>query len=532
MTLLLPTRDELRAERIRRDLGRFVREAWPILEPGTPYVPNWHIDAICEHLEAVTAGEIGRLIINIPPRHMKSLAVTVFWPCWEWLSHPHRRFLFSSYAQVLSTRDSLKCRRLISQPGFADPRVPASERTLIERVGYMGLVAMLAAARDEEPWALTGDQSTKQRFENTATGFRIATSVGGSATGEGGDRVVVDDPQKADEAQSDVMRESVLEWWDQTMSTRLNDPKTGAFVIVMQRLHETDLTGHVLAQGVYEHLCLPAEYEPSHPFVWPEDPRVEEGALLWGAHVDRPSLEQMRRSLGSYGSAGQLQQRPAPDEGGILKRAWWRWWDGKRATAPHFEELVQSWDMSFGDNEEATSSFVVGQLWGRFGADKYLIRQTRARMEFTESVAAVREMTTWADREYPARAGHSKLVEDKANGPAIISTLRREIPGMIGVNPRGDKIARARSVAPQVEAGNVYLPGAANAKHSDYDPSSTPRWVRALVDECASFPAAAHDDQVDALSQALHRMADTGTGVLPGTGRSRYADDRAALRRG
>ena len=530
MTLILPTRDEARAERCARDLGVFVREAWPILEPGTRYVPNWHIDSICDRLSAVTAGEVSRLIINIPPRHMKSLAVAVLWPCWEWLSHPERRFLFSSYAQGLSTRDSLKCRRLIEMPGFDDPRRPPGQRTLIERVGYAGLIGLLAAGRGEEPWRLTGDQSTKQRFENTRTGYRIATSVGGSATGEGGDRVVCDDPHKADEVESELQRESVLSWWDGTMSTRLNDPKTGAFVIVMQRLHERDLTGHLLAQGGYEHLCLPAEYEPSHPFVWPSDPRIEEGALLWPDHVDRGSLDQIKRPLGSYGSAGQLQQRPAPEEGGILKRAWWRWWSGKRAEAPHFDQLVQSWDMSFGDNEAATSSYVVGQLWGQFGADRYLIRQTRERMEFIEALAAVRELTAWADEHYPARAGHLKLVEDKANGPAIVSTLGREIPGMVPVNPQGDKIARARSVVPQLEAGNVHLPGAPNARHSDYDPSITPLWVRALVDECASFPNAAHDDQVDALSQALSRMAVANNGRLPHGGSSADARARRARR--
>ena len=188
--------------------------------------------------------------------------------------------------------------------------------------------------------------------------------------------------------------------------------------------------------------------------------------------------------------------------------------------------------MSFGDNEEATSSYVVGQLWGQFGADKYLLRQTRARMEFTEAVAAVREMTRWADEHYPARKGHIKLVEDKANGPAIISTLGREIPSMVGVSPQGDKIARARAVAPQIEAGNVHLPGAPNAKHTDCDPSRTSLWVRTLVDECASFPNAAYDDQVDALSQALSRMAGVNYGRLPASGRSRWADDRAMLRRG
>ena len=195
----LPTDDEFLAEDARRSLRAFVAEAWPVLEPGTPYVANWHIDAISDHLEAITRGELNRLIINIPPRHMKSLAVTVFWPTWEWLSHPERRFLFSSYAQTLSTRDSLKCRRLIQLPGFYDPRAPASERTLVERIGYMGVVRLLAEMRGEQPWQLTGDQSTKQRFENSRTGYRIATSVGGAATGEGGDRVVCDDPHKAGE---------------------------------------------------------------------------------------------------------------------------------------------------------------------------------------------------------------------------------------------------------------------------------------------------------------------------------------------
>ncbi len=279
MTILVPTRDELRAEGVRRSLGAFVREAWSVLEPGTQFVPNWHIDAICAHLEAITAGELNRLIVNIPPRHMKSLAVTVFWPCWEWLSRPETRWLFASYAQTLSTRDSLKCRRLIERPGSDDPRRPAAEKTLIERIGYSGLVSLICEMRGEQPWELTGDQSTKQRFENSRTGYRIATSVGGAATGEGGDRVVCDDPHKADEAQSDLTRESVLEWWDQTMSTRLNQPRSGAMVIVMQRLHERDLTGHLVERG-FEHLCLPAEYEPSHPFAWPEDPRIADGELL------------------------------------------------------------------------------------------------------------------------------------------------------------------------------------------------------------------------------------------------------------
>ena len=154
MTLLVATRDELAAERMRRSFPAFVKEAWPIFEPASAFSGNWHIDVICEHLEAITAGELNRLVINIPPRHMKSPAVTVFWPCWEWLSHPERRFLFASYAQTLSNRDSVNCRRLITEPGFVDPRKPEAERTLIERVGYMGVVSRLAEMRGGEPWAL------------------------------------------------------------------------------------------------------------------------------------------------------------------------------------------------------------------------------------------------------------------------------------------------------------------------------------------------------------------------------------------
>ena len=261
--------------------------------------------------------------------------------------------------------------------------------------------------------------------------------------------------------------------------------------------------------------------------MWPDDPRVEEGQLLWPHRIDRESLAGMQRSLGSYGSAGQLQQRPAPAEGAILKRRWWRWWSGRPEEAPHFGQIIQSWDMAFSDTDG--SDFVVGQVWGQFGADKFLIRQVRARMEFTETVAAVKQLTAWVEENYPAHRGHLKLVEDKANGPAVLSTLQREVPGLSGVNPKGDKVARARAVAPEVEAGNVYLPGMANAEGTGYDRMQTPEWVRGLVDECAAFPNAAHDDQVDALSQALTRLA--GSGWVPRARRPQADGVGARMRR-
>jgi len=294
----LPDLESVRAERARRHLRVFFQEVWPVLEPGTRFVPGFHLDAVAEHLEAITSGQLQRLLINMPPRHMKSLAVAVCWPMWEWIRHPERRWLFASYAQQLSTRDSLKCRRLIASPWYRR---------------HWGHV-----------YQLTSDQNLKQRFENNRTGYRLATSVGGALTGEGGDRIVVDDPHNVVEADSDAVRRRTLDWFDQSMSTRLNNPQTGAMVIVMQRLHEQDLAGHVLEQGGFEHLCLPAEYDGRKTVTvcgW-QDPRTEMGALLWPARFSATVLADLKRQLGAYGTAGQLQQRPVPRDGGMFKRPW------------------------------------------------------------------------------------------------------------------------------------------------------------------------------------------------------------------
>jgi predicted phage terminase large subunit-like protein len=499
----LSSAEEIEAEQIRRSLYAFILAAWPVVEPATRFRANWHIDAICEHLEAATRGEIRRLLITIPPRHMKTLQVAVFWPAWVWLSHPERRFLYASYAQSLSINHSLICRRLIQSEGNESAAL-RGEGTLVQRLGYPALLELIC---EDEPWSLREDDNRKSRFENTRTGFRLATSVDGTVTGEGGDFLVLDDPHKPEEAQSDAVRESVIDWHDSTWTTRLNDAATGVQVIVMQRLHERDLAGHVLERGGWEHLCLPAEYEPHHPCVWRRDPRTEPGEVLWEKWGE-PWLSEKRTELGSYGYAGQYQQRPAPAEGGILKRPWWRYYDPD-APLPHFEEIIQSWDMAFTDTDG--SDYVVGQAWGRFKGEKYLLRQVRARMEFTDTVHAVRELTAWVEEHFPKHRSHTKLVEDKANGPAVISTLGREIPGLIGVSPRGDKVARARAVAPELESGNVYLPGHPSADGQGYDRARTPGWVQVLVDECASFPNGAHDDQVDALTQALLRLAGRST---------------------
>jgi predicted phage terminase large subunit-like protein len=476
-------RFEIERERAARSLREFVRQAWHVIEPSAPFVPGFHIDAIIDHLEAVTRGDIRNLLINVPPRHMKSLLVSVLWPAWEWTRWPERRWLFSSYAATLSIRDSVKCRRLIESPWYR--------------------------ARWGHVFTLTGDQNAKTRFDNNRSGYRLSTSVGGAVTGEGGDRIVCDDPHNVADVTSDAIRKTATDWWDIAMSTRVNDPKTSSMVIVMQRCHQRDLSGHLLEKGNFEHLCLPAEYEgPGRvTSIGFSDPRSEPGELLWADRFGPQEIEDLKISLGSYGAAGQLQQRPSPAGGGIIKRHWFRYFqprgmnlppvevrlpDGTLTSIPaleapyHVEEQAQSWDCAFKDLD--TSDYVVGQMWGRIGARFLLGDQFRARTDCPGTVKAVREMTT----KWPATM--AILIEDKANGSAVIQMLSHDIPGLLPINPQGGKVARAHAVSPLIEAGNVYLP------HPDWQP-----WVRDFIEECVQFPNGAHDDQVDAMTQALLR---------------------------
>ena len=476
-------RAKVEREYATRRLREFVRQAWHVVEPSTPLVPGFHIDAITDHLEAVTRGEIRNLLINVPPRHMKSLLVSVFWPAWEWIQHPERRWLYSSYGAHLSIRDSVKCRRLIESPWYR--------------------------ARWGHVFSLTGDQNAKMRFDNTRSGYRLSTSVGGSVTGEGGDRIICDDPHKVDEVESDTVRKAAIDWWDVAMSTRVNDPKTSAMVIVMQRCHQRDLSGHLLEKGNFEHLCLPAEYEgPGRvTAIGFFDPRTEPGELLWPERFGPQEIAELKINLGSYAAAGQLQQRPSPAGGGIFKRHWFKYFQPRGANlppvvvqlpdgtpmsipaveAPHqVDEQAQSWDCSFKDLD--TSDYVVGQMWARLGPAFLLGDQVRGRMDCPATVKAVRGMTA----KWPGTM--AILIEDKANGSAVIQMLSHQIPGILAVNPGGGKVARAQAISPLVEAGNVYLP------HPDFAP-----WVNDFIEECVQFPNGAHDDQVDAMTQILLR---------------------------
>jgi len=291
--------EALRAEQARRNMHTFIQEAWSIVE-SKQFVDGWHIGAICEHLTAVKNGEILRLLINIPPRCMKSLNVCVLWQPWCWIEDPSSKWLFNSYAQSLSIRDSIKSRDVIESAWYQKHFVKGD-------------------------WKLREDQNEKTRWQNTKHGYRLASSVGGTNTGEGADIIIVDDPHNTQKINSQAERQAALDWWDQTMSTRLNDEATGAYVVIMQRQHERDLTAHILeSEQGYTHLCLPHEYEVDHPTptISPvlgfKDPRTQEGEPLWPERFGQDIIDDLKKRMGRYGWAGQGQQRPTPKGGGLI----------------------------------------------------------------------------------------------------------------------------------------------------------------------------------------------------------------------
>jgi predicted phage terminase large subunit-like protein len=445
------------ATRCRHSLAFFARVFWPVVEPGRAYTHGRHIDAICEHLQAVTRRELRDLVIAMPPRHMKSLLVSVFWPTWVWTFQPNERWIFGSYAQPLSTRDAVKSRRIIQSSLY---------QTLFGHV-----------------FSLTGDQNQKTRYENDRTGYRIATSVDGGSTGEGGDVVVADDPIKATDGDREVVLQSTSEWFWGAMSTRSNDPKKFARVVVMQRLNERDTAGEAVDQG-FALLKLPARYVGERivtPLGW-EDFRTEPGQLLWPERFNEEDLSKIERDLGARRAAGQLQQEPAPLDGIVFKREWWKYY---KTPPAQFDAVCTSWDLTFKDGEK--NDFFVGVCIGRKGADKYVLGVYRARGGFNDQLRAFRAFTA----ANPRATAH--YVEDAANGAALVDTLKREISGIIPVKATTSKLNRAEAVAPQMEAGNVWLP-------------EDGLWVQDFVEEHTKFPGGRNDDQVDATSQALAKL--------------------------
>src|SRR5690348_6518982 len=292
--------------KLESDLRAFVRHFWSILEPATPLRWNWHLDLLCDYLMLVARGECRRLIINVPPRSMKSLLCTVFYPVWRWISAPQQRFMFVSYSEELSTDHSLFRRNVLTSEDYRR---------------FWGKHVRLAH-----------DQNLKTHYENTQRGVMFSTSITGSATGKGCDELIVDDPMNANHTFSDTERETTNRNFDMTFRSRLNNPATGAIVVIMQRLHQEDLAGHLLARepGDWTHLKLSAEAEVPEHWTFPVSERASverrPGDLLWPERFPREVLGSLKKAMGSWAYAGQYQQNPAPFEGGIIKREWIRYY--------------------------------------------------------------------------------------------------------------------------------------------------------------------------------------------------------------
>ena len=338
---------EARREYCRRSLANFVRLAWHIVEPGQPYVHGRHIDVMCEVLEAVTRGEERRVLINVPPGTMKSLLVNVFWPMWEWgpMGLAHLRSIGVSHEQTLGVRDNLKCRRLLQSPWY---------RQLWPEV------------------ELTRDQAEKIKFENVRTGFReVATPS--NITGRRGDRVAVDDPLSAENANSMAERERVNTWFREALPTRVNNPESSAIVVVMQRLHERDVSGVILELGGWTHIMLPMRFEAAR--ACPLDWRTREGELLFPERYPEHVVADLERTLGSYATAGQLQQRPAPREGGLFKLSWF---NPVRAMPNDIIRTVRAWDLAateqYGTNDP---DWTAGVAMSKTRSGRFLIHGCR-----------------------------------------------------------------------------------------------------------------------------------------------------------
>ena len=475
---------EEEAEALSQDFSAFVKAAWPSLKPDDPYLHNWHVDAICEHLEAVSRGEITRLQVWVPPVSMKTLLVSVMWPAWEWTFAPKTRYWSASYSEPLSGIIASWSRGLILSDWY------------------------------QERWGTDFSfvsQSLLQ-FSNNRGGTRLATSPEGKGTGLHGHRILIDDPIKPDDAAatSRATLESTNQWWDSTVASR-GIGNDFARVIVMQRLHENDLCGHLLAKEHFEVLCLPERYESNHPYAWTKDPRAE-GELLWPDFRNEQISNALAKDMMSHRAAGQLQQRPAAREGEILKRHWWRFYDPRlfrdeklKERRPKFRSVVISVDTPLKDKE--SNDLVAIQAWGVLKGDRYLLDLKKGHMNYSQAKRAILEQSAHVRKLFPSCA-HYCLIENAGYGVELILELKREITGVqkITRGSDGDKILRAESACADLESGNCWLPGfrMGTDEYSMPDESRCPADVVDFIDSCAIFPNGRNDDDVDAWSQCMN----------------------------
>jgi predicted phage terminase large subunit-like protein len=464
----------IEAEECRRSLKLFTREVWPIVEPGTRFIDGWCLDAIIEHLEAISYGQLRFLLINIPPRHTKSTIGSVIWPVWDWIRQPAGRFLCASYSMDLSTRDNRRKRNLIEHPWFQ------------ERFGNV--------------FQLAGDQNVKRFFENDHKGYHLAVSVGSSATGSGGSRLHIDDPHPASDAHSDAEREGAVTWFRETWSSRLNDQEKDAMSVIGQRIHQHDVSGYIIAERPdWTCVILPAQYERGRHCTtsigW-SDPRTEEGQLLWPERFTDATLSKLAADLGPLGYAAQYGQQPVPPGGYVFKE------ENERLFT-----IDQEIGMYLLETSQGIKSIPIADCWTCTTSDVAI--KVKEQNDFTV-------FSTWAitpkydvllldvRREhwtFPQQKEQAKKVfyafnddlytciwfEDVGYQSAIGQDLLEEgIPCKEFV-PKGDKLVRATGASIWQGAGKVYF-----KKHAS--------WLDVFRKEIYLFPMGKHDDQVDPLS--------------------------------
>ena len=456
----------IRNELAKRSLAEFCKQAWHVLEPTTPLKWGWALDAIAEHLQAVTEGEIGNLLTTVPPGTMKSLMTSVFWPAWEWgpRGKPSLRYLGTSHAQHLAVRDNRKCRNLIASEWF----------------------------QSRWPIQLVSDQNAKTKFENNHTGFREAMAFTGM-TGSRGDRVILDDPISAHDANSEAKLLDAKLAFTETLPTRVNSDES-SIVVIMQRLNEKDVAGIILDQGLdYEHLMIPMRFEEDRRCTtsigW-SDPRKTDGELMLPERFPEKQVAELEKTLGSYATAGQLQQRPAPRGGGMFKRADF----GIVGAAPAGCRWVRGWDLAA--TESADAAWTAGVLMGRAPDGRIFIADAR---RIQGSPAAVERLLVNTAAQDGVNVSGSIPQDPGQAGKAQSQYLIRQLAGYTykATPESGDKETRALPLAAQVEAGNVSL------VKGD--------WNEAFLAEAETFPNGKWKDQIDAATRAFTELVGGST---------------------
>lgn len=446
------TRDKYIEVMAENELCRRLYSEYLIKVHHGMYKPLQHTQYLAERLQAIADGEQKHIIVEMPPRHSKSMTITETFPSYFIGRNPNKHVIATAYSEGLA-----------------------------RKFGRLNRNKLVEFGADIFDIRMANDNSTATNWSvGDYTGGMVATGIGGSITGEGADLLIIDDPIKNNaEAQSETIRNKIWDEWETTLSTRLH--KGASVIVVMTRWHEDDIVGRLLERSPYEweRIRMPAIAEDEDDLLGREVGEPLSAELGFDEHW----AELKKQEVGSKTWNSLYQQRPSASEGNIFKREWWQFYE----RAPRkFDRMIISWDLTFKGND--SNDYVVGQVWIKKGADKYLIEQIRGQMDFPETLQAVKNLA----RKYPQ--AKEILIEDKANGPAVISSIKREVSGIIPITPRGSKVARAQAITPQIESGNVFLP-------------RNRTFVDDFIEECASFPTGAHDDIVDSLSQALDRLA-------------------------